>query len=101
MKIIATIIPTSLVTSSLSFFLSLHKNQKQESNFQQVDGVVTRNSFAFCLWQVALYFKGMPNSIDFYKRILLHVIPVRIIVPWFNRTFPFLLVPTPYILIKF
>ena len=24
----------------------------------------------------------MPNSIDFYKKILLHVISVRIIVPW-------------------
>ena len=27
----------------------------------------------------------MPNSIDFYERILLHVIPVRIIVPWFYK----------------
>ena len=26
----------------------------------------------------------MPNSIDFYKRIFLHVIPVCIIVPWFQ-----------------
>ena len=25
----------------------------------------------------------MPNSITFYKGIFLHVIPVRIIVPWF------------------
>ena len=25
----------------------------------------------------------MPNSIDFYKGIFLHVNPVRIIVPWF------------------
>ena len=28
----------------------------------------------------------MPNSIDFYKGIFLHVIPVRIIVPCFNNT---------------
>ena len=28
----------------------------------------------------------MPNSIDFYKRILLHVIPVRIIVPCLKVT---------------
>ena len=28
-----------------------------------------------------LYFKAIPNSIDFYKGIFLHVIPVRIIVP--------------------
>ena len=37
-------ISTSLVTSSLSSLLS-----KQESNFQQVGGLVTRNSFDFCL----------------------------------------------------
>ena len=61
-------------------FLFFHKNQKQESNFQQVGGLVTRNSFAFCLQRVVLYFKGMPNSIHFYKRIFLHVIPVRITV---------------------
>ena len=29
-----------------------------------------------------LYFKAVPNSIDFYKRIFFHVIHVRIIVPW-------------------
>ena len=27
----------------------------------------------------------MPNSIDFYERIFLHVIPVSIIVPWLER----------------
>ena len=36
----------------------------------------------FCLKQVALYFKFMPNSTDFYKGIFLHVIAVRMIVPW-------------------
>ena len=30
----------------------------------------------------------MPNSIDFYKRIFLHVIPVLIIVPWINGQRP-------------
>ena len=61
-------------------FLSLLINQKQESGFQHVDDLVTRNIFDFCL--VALYFKAMPNSIDFYKIIFWHVIPVHIIVPW-------------------
>ena len=28
-------------------FLSFHRNQKQESNFQQVVGLVTRNNFGF------------------------------------------------------
>ena len=46
--------------------------------------LVTRNISVFCLLQVALYFKAMPNSIDFYKGIFLHAIPVRIIVPFFN-----------------
>ena len=32
------------------------------------------------LVRVTLYFKGMPNSIDLYKRIFLHVIPDHIIV---------------------
>ena len=29
--------------------LSVYENQKQEPNFQQVRGLVTSNSFAFCL----------------------------------------------------
>ena len=33
-----------------------------------------------------LYFKGMPNSTDFYKRILLHVIPACVIVSWSHRS---------------
>ena len=44
-----------------------------------------RNISVFCLWRVALYFKAMPNSIDFYKEIFLHVIPVCIIVPCLHR----------------
>ena len=41
MKII--VIPTNLITSSFLSFL-LHKNQNQESNFQQVGALVTRNA---------------------------------------------------------
>ena len=66
-------------------FLSFLDNQKQESSFQQVCSVVTRNISVFCLYRVALYFKAMPNSIDFYKGIFLHVIPVRMIVPCFKE----------------
>ena len=29
-------------------------------------------------------FKGMPDSIDFYERMFLHVIPVRTVVSWYN-----------------
>ena len=85
MKTIAVIIPADLVTNpflfSSCFFL---KTKKQESGFQQVRGLVTRTISGFCLWRVALFFKVMANSIDFYERILLHLIPVRIIVPWPN-----------------
>ena len=69
------------------YFLSFHRNQKQESYFQQVGGLVSKNSFAFRLQRVAVYFKSMPNSIDFYKRIFLHVILARIIVPLAQRTY--------------
>ena len=86
MKIIVTIIPADLVTNSLlSFFCS--PNQKKESGFQQVGGLVTRNNSVFCLKWVVLYFKAIPNSIDFCKVIFLHVIPVRIIVPWYQSAF--------------
>ena len=40
--------------------------------------------FCFCLERVALYFKAIPNSIDFYKGIFLHVITVPIIVLCFK-----------------
>ena len=63
-------------------FLAIRRIQKQESNFQQVGGLVTRYIPVLCLQLVALYFKGMLNSIDFYKGIFLHVIPVGIIGPW-------------------
>ena len=44
MKIIATIIATNLFANSLFvLFLSFLKNQKQQSGFQQIDDLVTRN----------------------------------------------------------
>ena len=53
-------------------------NQKQESGFQQVGGLVTRN--------ICFLFIAIPNLIDFFKGIFLHVIPVHIIVSWPNFT---------------
>ena len=58
-------------TNSLLSFLT---NQKQEPCFQQVGGLVTLNTFAFSFWRVGLYFKAMPNSIDFHKRSFFHQI---------------------------
>ena len=65
-------------------FLSFLTNQTQESSFQQVGGLVTRNISAFCLQRVALDSKAMPNSVNFYKGIFLHDIPVCIVVPCFE-----------------
>ena len=55
-------------------FLSFPANQKQESGFQQVGGLVTGNNSVFCLQRVTLYLKAKPNSIDFHKGIFLHVL---------------------------
>ena len=56
-------------------------NQKQDSNLQQVGFLPTRNISGLCLQPVRLFFEGILNSIGFYKRILLHVIPALITVP--------------------
>ena len=66
----------------VSPILFFRRNQKQESNFQQVGGLATRNVSVFCLERIALYFKGMPNSIDSCKKIFLQVILARIIVTY-------------------
>ena len=85
-KIIVTRIPSYLVTNLFLsfFFFSLLTNQKQEFGFQQVGGLIMRDISVFCLQGVALYVKAMPNSIEFYKGIFSHVMPVRIIVPCFD-----------------
>ena len=61
-------------------FLSFHRNQNQESKLQQVGDLVTK-VLLFVYRESMLYFKGMSNAIDFYKRIFLHVVPALIIVP--------------------
>ena len=73
---------------AFTLFLLFLANQKQESGFQQVGGLVTRNTSVFCLQRIMLYVRAMPNSIDFFKGIFLHVLPVRIIiVPCFGDCF--------------
>ena len=67
MKIIVTIIATDLVTNLfLSLFCPFLENKKK-IKFLAGYGLVTRNISVFCLQQVALYFKAIPNSINFYK----------------------------------
>ena len=53
-------------------------NQKQESIFQEVGGLVPKNISLICLEGVAHYFKAMPNSIALYIGIFLHVVPARL-----------------------
>ena len=49
MKIIVTIVPTYLAKFALMFFVSFLTNEKQESAFQQVGDLVTRNISVFYL----------------------------------------------------
>ena len=72
MTIIVTIFPTYLVINSFLSF-SCPFLQKQESGFHQVGSLVMRN--------ISAKFKAIPNYIDFYKGIFLHVIPVCIVDP--------------------
>ena len=87
MKITVTIFPTDLVTNSLlSSLYSLSCKPKQNRN-KVFSKLVVYNNKYFCflfITSCALLQKAMPNSIDFCKGIFLHVIPVRIIVPWLN-----------------
>ena len=50
-------------------FLVLSHEPKQESYFQEIAGLITKNISIFCLSWFTFHFKGMPNSINFYKRI--------------------------------
>lgn len=46
--------------------------------------LVMRNIAVFYLQRVALYFRGMRNSIDFYSSIFINIVPACIIVPYNN-----------------
>ena len=64
-----TIIPQNLVTNWLLSFL-----KPKTSIRSSVSWWSGNKKCFFCLQQVVLYFKAMPNSIDFYKGIFLHVL---------------------------
>ena len=53
---------------ALVAFLAFRKNQKQESNLQEIDCLVTKNISVLCLWRAVLCFKGIQWSIEFHKR---------------------------------
>lgn len=69
------------IIAFIPFLSFIRKQKKQDSDFQQVCGLITRNISALWLKQVAFFFKDMSNSIDFNKGIFLNVISVLIIVP--------------------
>ena len=73
---------TKLLLSSFCRFLQTKNKNHDFSKFG--------NEKYFCCLviiagRVALYFKAMPSSINFYKGIFLPVISVRIIVLWSNK----------------
>ena len=73
----ATVI--KFVSLSLCFPFVRPKKKKN----QKVGGQITKVFSVFVYF--VLYFKGMQNSIYFYKGISLLVISVNIIVSWFYR----------------
>ena len=85
MKIIITMIPTSLVTNRLLFSFCLFLEQKKEPKFHQVGGLITKY-FHFLFKMSCALLQIHVNSIPFYNGIFLHVIPVHIIVPCTNCT---------------
>ena len=60
--------------------MTFRGNQKQESNFQQVSDLVTRNISVFLFIASRALFQSYAEFNTFVKRISLHVIPSRIIV---------------------
>ena len=67
---------------SFILFLFLLQTKNKNQVFSKLVVWYRAIFLGFCLRRVALYFKAMPNSIDFYKVIFLHVIRVRIVVSW-------------------
>ena len=81
MKTIITIIPTNLVRNLLlsSFSAFLETKNKNLISISWWSG--KKKYFCFLLIASRALLQSQSNSIDFYKGIFLHVIPVRIIVP--------------------
>ena len=71
------------------FFLLFYKSkqqqqQQQQSSCNQVSGLETINISVF-LFIASRALLEILNSIDFYKGISLHVIPVYFVVPWYDH----------------
>ena len=74
-KIVVNIIPVDFVKNWLFFpYFFFRTKQKLRSAFQEVGGLLKKYISVFCLQRVVLHFKGMSNSINFYKGIFLHFI---------------------------
>ena len=78
-------IPLNLVTNSLLSPFCLFLETRNKNHIFRKLVVWLREIFLLSLKRVALLFKAMSNSIDFYKEIsYILVIPVFIIVPCCN-----------------
>ena len=53
-------------------FLPFRRNQKQKSSAEKLAG----KKYLFFVYRVTPYSEGIPNSIDFYKRISWYIIYV-------------------------
>ena len=83
MKIIVTIIPTVLVTNSLlNLFYPVVETKSKNQIFSKL--VVWYKKYLFFLYSMSCSTSKVCAIQDFYKRIFLHAIPVRIIVPWIH-----------------
>ena len=83
MKKIVTIIAPDLVTNSLLSSFCLSYKPKTEIRFSASWWSGNEKYFFFLFIASRALLESPANSIDFYKGIFLHLIPVRIIVPCF------------------
>ena len=62
---IVAIVPANLVTNSLLFLFCPFVETKNKN--QQVGDLVKRNISVFSLQRVSLFFRVVPNSIEFFR----------------------------------
>ena len=85
MKINETTIPTDLVINLILFLfcLSIETRNKYQVSASWWSG--NEKYFCFLFTASRALLQRYTNSIDFYKRNFWHVIPVRIISPWWDK----------------
>ena len=87
MKIIVTITPENMVTDSLLSPFCLFLESKNKYKIFSKLLVWSREKALIFVWSESCSTWSMPNLIEFYKGIFLHVIPVRVIVLCYKVVF--------------